>query len=172
MSRIGSYVSGHKRLVGSGVAIGVALAIFVAWWFQPQKLFLNTDVQEAFDEPTITATGTAATSMTLASGSWRPLEHDTTGKVRLVRQADGSVVVRFDDLDTSNGPDLRVYLSKLPPNLGWRDYGRQYVELGKLKGNRGDQNYSVPSNLQLDEFQSVVIWCVRFAVGFAVAPLA
>ena len=108
---------------------------------------------------------------TLASGRFRSLEHRTTGTVRVVRLSNGSHVLRIEDLDTSNGPDLRVYLSELPSNLGWRDYGERYIELGALKGNRGDQNYRIPTGTDLSRYKSLVIWCVRFKVGFGVAPL-
>ncbi len=64
-----------------------------------------------------------------------------------------------------------VYLSRLPAGLGWRDYGREYLNLGPLKGNIGSQNYTIPTEADLAGFRSVVIWCRRFAVGFGVAPL-
>lgn len=65
----------------------------------------------------------------------------------------------------------RVYLSRKPTSLGWRAYGDDFIELGPPKGNRGDQNYPVPANIDLTSFKSAVVWCVRFKVGFGVAPL-
>jgi electron transfer DM13 len=111
------------------------------------------------------------TTTAVASGGFRSLEHRTTGSAHVLRLANGLHVLRIEDLDTSNGPDLRVYLSELPSNLGWHDYGEKYVELGKLKGNRGDQNYRIPAGTDISRYKSLVIWCVRFKVGFGVAPL-
>jgi hypothetical protein len=45
------------------------------------------------------------------------------------------------------------------------------VELGKLKGNQGDQNYDIPADLELDKYRAVTIWCRRFGVNFGTAPL-
>ena len=107
----------------------------------------------------------------LARGEFRSLEHTTTGTARLIALADGSVVLRFDDLDTSNGPDLRVYLSPIAAGPDWHVYGRDALDLGPLKGNRGDHNYVVPRGTDLSRYRSAVVWCRRFTVGFGVAPL-
>ena len=172
MGRITSAVSEHRRAATVVVVAGLALLIFVLVWFQPQKLFIEETVNESLPSVAPTETGTLARDpKTLRSGSFRSLEHRTTGTASLVRLADGSVVLRFEDLDTSNGPDLRVYLSERPPDLGWHDYGEEFIELGKLKGNRGDQNYRVPAGTDLSRYRSAVIWCVRFTVGFGVAGL-
>ncbi|HEU4523806.1 MAG TPA: DM13 domain-containing protein, partial [Gemmatimonadales bacterium] len=46
-----------------------------------------------------------------------------------------------------------------------------FVELGKLKGTEGDQNYEIPADLDLETYRAVTIWCRRFSVNFATAPL-
>ena len=109
----------------------------------------------------------------LASGDLRTLEHATTGLVRIVELEDGSRFVRLEDLDTSDGPDLRVYLTDQPLSDDWGvwDDGR-HVDLGALKGNVGDSNYRIPEHVDLSEFRTAVIWCRRFTVGFAVAPIS
>lgn len=107
----------------------------------------------------------------LARGNWVSLEHDTTGTVALVDD-DGDLSLSLVDLDTSNGPDLRVILSPKPPAADdWYGYDDDAVELGRLKGNRGTQTYDVPDGLDVTTFASVVIWCERFSVGFGGAPL-
>jgi hypothetical protein len=149
------------------VALGIAIlagVVFVVVWFEPQQLLVDTTVSESL-EPTPSG------SPALGSGAFRSLEHETRGTAALVRTTSGKVVLRFEDLDTSSGPDLRVYLSKKPATLGWRDYGDDYLELGPLKANHGDQNYTVPAGTDLTRYRSAVIWCVRFKVGFGVAPL-
>ncbi|GAA0625363.1 DM13 domain-containing protein [Kribbella sandramycini] len=103
-------------------------------------------------------------------------EHETSGRVAVLRLADGRRVLRFEGLATSDGPDLRVWLSDarvLEGRKGWHvfDDGR-YKSLGKLKGNRGNQNYVIPESVRLEDFRSVAIWCDRFNVSFGAATLA
>jgi hypothetical protein len=170
-----SFVGLHKVLVSLVAVVALGLIVFAVVWFEPQKLIQEKTVKEAAPVPATTTPATAASSSPtpgdVAVGTFRSLEHKTTGSSRLILLEDGSYVLRFDNLDTSNGPDLRVYLSELPSTLGWHDYGERYVELGELKGNRGDQNYRVPKGIDISRFHSAVIWCVRFKVGFGVAPL-
>lgn len=182
MSRILGVISRHKRLAATVGTLTVGLIVFVLVWFQPQKLFLDQRVNEALPgEPAAVAQTTSpgveseAASPpeleTLASGDFRSLEHGTTGKALILERANGSRYLRFEDLDTSNGPDLHVYLSEIPAGDDWYAYGDRFVDLGKLKGNIGDQNYKIPDGVDLSMFRSAVIWCKRFAVGFGVAPL-
>ena len=112
----------------------------------------------------------------LADGRFIPHEHDTTGTVQVVRAASGRRVLAVKDLDTSNGPDLRVWLTDrevIPGRAGWHvfDDGRD-LELGKLKGNQGNQVYAIPESADLSDYRSVTIWCRRFAVSFGAAELA
>ncbi|WUH33305.1 DM13 domain-containing protein [Streptomyces sp. NBC_00445] len=113
---------------------------------------------------------------TLASGELISHEHATSGLVKLVRLSDGSHVVRLENLDTSNGPDLRVWLTDAPVKegtAGWHVFDDgEYVSLGKLKGNKGSQNYAVPADADLSRYTSVSIWCDRFDVSFGAARLA
>ena len=84
-------------------------------------------------------------------------------------------MLRIEDLDTSNGPDLKVWLTDAPVRSGrdgWFvfDDGR-YVDLGRLKGNRGSQNYDLPDSVDLRRLASLSIWCDRFNVSFGAARL-
>jgi hypothetical protein len=111
----------------------------------------------------------------LVSGEFISHEHGTTGRARVVALADGRRVLRIDDLDTSNGPDLRVWLSDAPVVAGpggWRVFDDgEHVELGRLKGNKGSQNYPVPASVDLGRLASLTIWCDRFNVSFGAAAL-
>lgn len=112
----------------------------------------------------------------LARGELISHEHATEGTVRVLRLADGSRVLRLEDLATSNGPDLRVWVTDAPVRegkAGWHvfDDGR-YESLGRLKGNRGSQNYALPGDLDLGDYTSVSIWCDRFDVSFGAAKLS
>jgi hypothetical protein len=111
----------------------------------------------------------------LAGGRLISHEHQTSGTVAVVRIADGSRVLRIEGLDTSDGPDLKVWLSDakvLEGRAGWHvfDDGK-YRSLGELKGNRGNQNYVIPAGVDLADFRSVSIWCDRFNVSFGAAEL-
>jgi len=114
------------------------------------------------------------TTTPLATGSLHGIVHKTTGKVLLLPTAGGGHVLRLENFQTSNGPDVRVYLVK-GNNADNNDFvkagGGNFVDLGALKGNIGDQNYTIPANVNLDEYRSVSIWCRRFAVNFGAASL-
>ncbi|MGH2721334.1 MAG: DM13 domain-containing protein, partial [Actinomycetota bacterium] len=102
--------------------------------------------------------------------AFRSLEHRTTGEAVVLTLADGTRVLRFEGFETSNGPDLRVYLSAGSDDAHFgRAYGEDFVELGVLKGNVGDQNYTIPAGTDLSRYPNVVVWCKRFGVGFGVA---
>ena len=112
----------------------------------------------------------------LARGELISHEHASTGSVVLLRLADGSRVLRLQDLDTSDGPLLKVWLTDAPViegSEGWYvfDDGR-HVDLGELKGNIGSSNYPIPADVDLGGLTSVSIWCDRFDVSFAAAALS
>ena len=178
-------------VVVAGVTLAVTLAVFEPW-----RLFTSTTVVEpAPDQPApsvgpqsagtpsttaiapggVASTPPAPRPVTLATGSFVSHEHATTGRVRLIRLANGSAVVRLEGLATSDGPALEVWLTDQPVRAdrsGWNvfDDGR-YVSLGDLKGNRGDQNYPVPAGTDLRGLTSVSVWCARFHVSFGAAAL-
>jgi hypothetical protein len=109
---------------------------------------------------------------TLTRGSFRSLEHATSGAAVVLEVADGSRFLRLEDLRTSNGPDLRVILSDRAPSNSWYGYADgDHVDLGGLKGNVGSQNYAIPAEVDLSRYRSALVWCRRFTVGFGVAPL-
>jgi hypothetical protein len=123
------------------------------------------------------AAGPAADAMptsptALAIGSFHSNAHETKGTATIFRRADGSRILRLASFETSNGPDVRVYLVAAPDvkdDATVKSAG--FVELGKLKGNKGDQNYDVPASVDLAKYRSVTIWCARFSVNFGTAPL-
>ena len=92
--------------------------------------------------------------------------HFGRGTARLIETAPGEFVVRLEDFAVRNGPDLFVMLS--PERRGYDDAA---VELGRLKADRGNQNYRVPAGVDIDEAASVIIWCRQFSQLFATAPL-
>jgi Electron transfer DM13 len=161
------------------LAVGAGFGLY---WFTPWKLFTDNEVQEAVPvvAPAPTATGAApqpapAGNRLLAAGTFVTHEHETTGEVQLVQLGDGRRQLVLRNLSTSDGPDLRVWLTDQPVregSAGWRvfDDGR-WVEVGRLKGNKGNQVYDVPAGADLTTLRSVTIWCKRFSVSFGAAEL-
>jgi len=154
-------------------------------WFQPWKLVTDRTVDEtlaAVPGPQSSASPARASESASAprpavvrQGEFVSHEHHTSGLARVVLKPDGSRVLELVGLDTSNGPDLRVWLSDQPVRTGrdgWRvfDDGK-WLELGRLKGNKGDQTYAIPAGTNLDHLDSAAIWCKRFSVSFGAASL-
>ena len=99
--------------------------------------------------------------------------HKGEGSATLYTLPDGSNVLRLEDFRVTNGPDLRVILASHPdPMSRGNVHSGEYVELGKLKGNIGNQNYTLPDGLSPDDYNSVIIYCKPFQVLFSVAPLS
>ncbi|MEM2139768.1 MAG: DM13 domain-containing protein [Nitrososphaera sp.] len=90
--------------------------------------------------------------------------HNASGKATVLYLEDGSAVLRFENFRVTNGPDLYVYLST---DRGASDY----VDLGRLKANSGNQNYELPDGVDLSKYDNVIIWCKSFSVYFGGAEL-
>jgi hypothetical protein len=146
----------------------------VAWYlFRPELLFVNKRVNESVVPSSIQATETAAAPGALARGAFHSVAHETHGTATILDLGGGKRILRLTDFATSNGPDVRVYLVAAPDALDNETVGKVgFIELGALKGNQGDQNYDVPATIDLGKYRAVTIWCRRFSVNFATAPLA
>ena len=185
---IGAAIRRHPGRTAAVAAALVGIAALAIYWFGPQYLFIDRRVDEALpgagaapaESPAAAGgqgMGEAGESaptgtVTLALGEFRGLEHDSSGTALVLELPDGSRFLRLEDLDTSNGPDLRVYLSDAPASDDWYVYDDgEFVDLGGLKGNMGSSNYEIPDEVDLSRFESAVVWCRRFSVGFAAAPL-
>lgn len=98
--------------------------------------------------------------------------HKGSGRATLYRLQDGSHAIRFEEFRTTNGPALVVYLARHPNPQSASDVtDGGFVDLGKLKGNVGNQNYLIPAGTPVDTINSVVIWCELFDVLFSPAVL-
>jgi len=106
-------------------------------------------------------------NVALAGGAFESAAHETTGKVTLIKLAEGGTVLTLTGFQTDPGPDLRVYLV-----TGGADDLGDVVDLGALKGNRGDQQYDVSRSVDPERYRTVVIWCRAFSVAFGSAGLA
>lgn len=113
------------------------------------------------------------TATEILRGNFRDADgfHEGSGDAILFSLSDGRHLLRFENFDVTNGPDLRVYLvPRTNPEGGDVDISG-YIDLGKLKGNTGNQNYFIEADVDIPENASVVIWCEPFAVLFSVASL-
>ncbi|MEQ4721023.1 DM13 domain-containing protein [Nonomuraea sp. B19D2] len=172
------------------VGLGAVLFAIAMYLFQPWRLFTTVVVNEpppmlssaphdqagaslSATPPVQPTSALAKQTEQLARGTFVSHEHKTTGMAEVLRLPDGSRVLRLADLNTSDGPDLRVWLSDQPVTQDWFafDDGR-HLELGHLKGNQGNANYSIPAEADLSTLKSVTIWCKRFSVSFGAAALS
>ena len=172
----------RRPLLASLAAVSVGVVAFVSAYFEPQLLLINRTVHEA--PPTLgsvfNAKGpthvptplTVSAPRTLSMGQFRSYEHSSHGTALVLELVDGELFVRFENFATSDGPDLRVYLSTTPASGRGDNFAHDFAELGHLKGNVGDQNYFIPPSVRLRRYASVVVWCKRFDVAFAAAPLS
>lgn len=163
----------RRRAVRVAAVAGAVLVVAAALVLEPWNLVIDNHVDEAV--PTASAPAVAPEPTVLARGTLISHEHESSGSVALLRLPDGSRVLRLENLQTSNGPDLHVWLTDAPViegTDGWTvfDDGR-YVDLGELKGNIGSSNYPIPADADLTGLSSVSIWCARFHVSFAAARL-
>ena len=116
-----------------------------------------------------------AESAVVKTGEFRDADrfHKGSGTASIYRLADGSHVLRLESFSVTNGPALVVMLTPhRNPSSSADVHEPGYVELAKLKGNKGNQNYPLPDGVDPATFNSVVIYCKPFKVVFSVAPIS
>jgi hypothetical protein len=173
-------------LIVAGVVVVAGLAVGLVI-FKPWLLFVDVRVDDALptfappaasSEPTPSASSTPqpAEPRLLSTGTLISHEHPTSGTVSIVEHPDGSRVLAIAGLDTSNGPDVHVWLSASDVVEGFDGWyiagGAPFLDLGAIKGNLGDQVYEIPADADLSQYRSVALWCVQFSVSFGAAQLA
>jgi Electron transfer DM13 len=171
----------HPR-TAAGLAVAALIVGLPFAWYLGSPLILSTTVDEPLPvvsgsptppstapSPGVTPLPASPPAMVVRSGAFTGADefHFGRGTAHLIPTAAGGYVVRLEDFEVRNGPDLFVYLS--PSTDGSVDGG---VELGRLKADTGNQNYDVPAGVDPAASASVVIWCKQFGVLFASAPLA
>jgi hypothetical protein len=176
-----------RKIVLPLAAIAVVALVVGLYLFEPWRLFTESRVDEGLptadgEVPSSVPTRTPGETppsdepkpeiVELAAGRFEDAEHDTSGRARVLELADGTRFVRLEDLASSDGPDLHVWITDQPSGGDWGSYddGR-YVKLGDLKATHGNQNYEIPKDADLGGLISVVIWCDRFNVAFGTAPV-
>jgi hypothetical protein len=179
----------HSRLfwlIGTAVAallLYPALAVFGV-----QTLFYDEEFNEEFavglpteDQlssedggpiPSKDAVESASTPVLVASGEFHAVAHPGTGDAYVYRLEDGSHALRLENLDIFNGPALYVYaVAADDANDSDTVLEAGFLDLGPLKGNRGNQTYELPSDFDPANYRAISVWCERFSVNFATAPL-
>ena len=163
-THIGSLLFRRKWIIVVSIPVLVA-----AWWaFRPEKLWINQKVSEA------APFASSADSQPLYTGRFKGREHPTSGRATIYGGVDGMQYLRLTDFTTSNGPDVHVVLARgddeaLGQNIVTGQF--DYVELGVLKGNQGDQDYNLPASVDLKKYNAVVVYCERFHTIFGVGGL-
>ncbi|MGI9394949.1 MAG: DM13 domain-containing protein [Boseongicola sp.] len=144
-----------------GGLMGLPVGAFLWYAFSP--LLFDEVVTEALTEAQV-----------VASGEFRDADsaHKGTGVATLVALPSGSHEIQLTEFEVTNGPDLEVWLSAHPDPGSKSDVtDNEWLTLGQLKGNIGDQAYPIPAGTDVGTFKSVVIWCEQFGVLFSPAAL-
>ncbi len=143
--------------------IGIIIVLPLAWYLL-SPLFIDKEVSEGFPVPG-SDTPEMIVNNTLYQGQFIDADsfHKTSGQALIVSDG-GKNYLRLEDFQTTNGPDLYVYLAN---DLDAEDY----VSLGRLKGNIGSQNYEIPDDINPEDYKYVLIWCKAFSVLFGSAEL-
>ena len=145
---------------------------------QDERMAMREDIMDAAANGPETTTADAMPSgapNVLKSGTFVDADavHRGSGTAAVYEVSAGSYVVRLEDLRVTNGPALVVYLAEHPSPAQASDVtDGAFVNLGELKGNIGSQNYPVPEGVDIERYDSVVIWCELFGVLFSPAALS
>ena len=157
----------RKKLIA--VAFVAGLVGFVAgnaFWYLASPLWIDVQVAEGISA--------AETAKVIRTGTFVDADgaHKGRGTATIYEGNEGQHTLRLSDFEVTNGPDLKVWLVAKADIKSASDVtDSEWLSLGRLKGNIGDQNYDIPSDADLSEFGSVVIWCEQFSVLFSPATL-
>lgn len=128
-------------------------------------------VQEPEESETPEEDATDAPRALFAGGFESRGNYTVTGEATVYELEDGRLTLRLEPFESTNGPDLFVYLTAADHADPDEALGEDFVDLGQLRGNIGNQNYEIPAGVDLDTYDTVAIWCRRFTVGFGTADL-
>ena len=151
-----------KLIIILVIVILVGLAVYYGRFFVTKKV-----VQE---EIPIEMMGKEE-GMKIRRGNFGEIDfiHKGKGTAKILADGEGKRFLRLEDFEVTNGPDLYIYLSPNPAPTKDEESLGKFINLGRLKGNVGNQNYEIPPDAE--NFESVVIWCQQFGVLFSYARL-
>ena len=147
--------------------ITVVAIVTIGGVFAISPYFTNTTIDQALPS-TVVQSMKEEKAMKTYMGTFAGVGdgiHDAQGVAKTVPLEDGSKVLRLEDFKATNGPDLYVYLAA-------DTRASEFVSLGELKANNGNQNYEIPDGTDLEKYNKVLIWCKTFGVLFGNADLS
>ncbi len=157
-----------KIIIGVIIALIIPIAIYTA-----SPLFFDVVIDEPLPEITNTVTSDDTTTSAIdmpqiiASGQFVGVNdgiHNAEGQAKILNLADGKQLLRFEDFKATNGPDLYVYLAT-------DSTAQDFVSLGELKANIGNQNYEIPEGTDISKYNTALVWCKQFSVLFGSAEI-
>lgn len=160
----------NKRIfIILGVVVVFVAALAIGWYLA-SPLFIDNEVDEEFPAVEMTEEMPEGEVTAVLSGNFIDADaaHKGSGTATIYQQEE-ELILRLQDFMVTNGPDLHVLLSTSSNPAD--DLG-EYIDLGELKGNIGDQNYEIPADIDLSQYQSIVIYCQPFHVVFSTAALS
>ncbi len=176
------FVPMNKKIIISAIVAAIVIPLGV---YTLSPLFINTTIDEKLPETALVTESedimmekdemesdtmmdeTESRIAVLRSGAFVGVGdgiHDAQGFALVVPLEDGQNLLRLEDFSSTNGPDLYVYLAS-------DSSASDYVSLGRLKANNGNQNYDIPAGFDLTKYDTVLIWCKQFSVLFGSAEL-
>lgn len=154
-------------------AIKITTAMPTKEMDEPMPTMASMPTATLAPEPTAQPTATVPAEPELVlEGDFYDVDdfHQGSGDALIYQNSDGSYFLRLENFEVTNGPQLHVILG-VDDNPYNHDTLGDYLDLGPLKGNIGDQNYLIPAGTDLSAYGSVVIYCVPFRAIFAIAPI-
>ena len=151
-------------LIGIIAIAGLAVAyVLISPAFQVKVANENSPTVEIGDQDIVVKTEQPSKQVSLVSADFVKSAHDVKGRA-VVIDAGSLRVLRFEDFETINGPDLRIWLAT-------DTSGEDYIDLGEIKATKGNVNYDLPPGVDLNKYKDVLVWCRAFHVLFSYAEL-
>ncbi len=140
------------------------IIILVLGWYLISPIWRVKVVNDVSPVQQINTKETATTTVKIiAQGNFIAHAHTVNGVALLIEQ-EGKKTLRFENFETVNGPDVRIYLSKDLTN-------KDYIDISSLKATKGNVNYEIPASVDTSKYNNVLVWCRAFSVLFSSATL-
>lgn len=137
-----------KLLIGMGILILIVGLPFAYWTISP--FFRIQELNESIPQKEVVTQGPFTVVPTTG--------HPAHGTLRVIKTSDDTIL-RYENFETLNGPDLKLYLAT---DL----QATEFIDLGDLKATKGNINYTVPEGTDLNKYKYVLTWCRTFSVLF------
>jgi len=142
----------------------IVIAVVLAAYYLISPLFRVIEANEDFPVVTINKMEHSTIEpRVITSSNFIASKHDVKGSVVLIEH-DSDRILRFEDFETVNGPNLHIYLAS-------DQSAEDFVDLGPIKATKGNVNYEIPEDVDLEKYNTVLVYCVPFKVVFSLAEL-